>query len=145
MKAEIVARDETEEGDRALLNLGHTFCHALEKATGYSDRLLHGEGVAIGCALAVEVSQRLGLCPQETPGRLRSHLRDMGCKVDLSDIPGELPSVDSLLAMMGQDKKVIDGKLRFILANGIGKAFVATDVPMDIVRQVLSDAAMPRR
>ncbi len=145
MKAEIVARDETEEGDRALLNLGHTFCHALEKATGYSDRLLHGEGVAIGCALAFEVSQRLGLCPQETPGRLRSHLRDMGCKVDLSDIPGELPSVDALLAMMGQDKKVIDGKLRFILANGIGRAFVATEVPMDIVHQVLSDAAMPRR
>ena len=75
MKAEIVVRDETEQGDRALLNLGHTFCHALEAATGYSDRLLHGEGVAIGCALAFELSARLGLCPQEEPSRVRAHLR----------------------------------------------------------------------
>ncbi len=91
MKAEIVARDETEEGDRALLNLGHTFCHALEKATGYSDRLLHGEGVAIGCALAFDLSARLGLCSQEDPSRVRAHLRAMGMKVNLSDIPGDLP------------------------------------------------------
>ena len=91
MKAGIVSRDETEEGERALLNLGHTFCHALEKATGYSSRLLHGEGVAIGCALAFELSQRLGLCSQEAPSRVRAHLRAMGMKVDLADIPGELP------------------------------------------------------
>ena len=145
MKAEIVARDETEEGERALLNLGHTFCHALEKATGYSDRLLHGEGVAIGCTLAFELSQRMGLCPQETPGRLRSHLRDMGCKVDLADIPGELPSAEALVALMGQDKKVVDGKLRFILANGIGRAFVASDVPLGTVRQILQEALAARR
>lgn len=145
MKAEIVARDETEEGDRALLNLGHTFCHALEKATDYSDRLLHGEGVAIGCALAFELSQRLGLCPQETPGRLRSHLRDMGCKVDLADIPGELPSAEALVALMGQDKKVVDGKLRFILANRIGQAFVASEVPLEMVRQILDEALAVRR
>ena len=86
MKAGIVARDETEEGERALLNLGHTFCHALEKATGYSDRLLHGEGVAIGCALAIELSQRLGLCSQEAPSRVRAHLKALGLKCDLSDI-----------------------------------------------------------
>jgi len=86
MKAEIVARDEKERGDRALLNLGHTFGHALEAATGYSDRLLHGEGVAIGCALAFETSQRLGLCSQEAPSRVRAHLADMGMKVDVSDI-----------------------------------------------------------
>ncbi|MDH2326338.1 3-dehydroquinate synthase [Cereibacter sp. SYSU M97828] len=133
MKAEIVARDETEEGDRALLNLGHTFCHALEKATGYSDRLLHGEGVAIGCVLALELSQRLGLLPQEAPSRLRAHLRAMGMKVDLSDIPGELPSPEALLALMGQDKKVVDGKLRFILARDIGEAFISSDVPADAV------------
>ena len=140
MKAEIVVRDETEQGDRALLNLGHTFCHALEAATGYSDRLLHGEGVAIGCGLAFELSSRLGLCAQEDPSRVRAHLRDMKMKVDLSDIPGELPNADELLALMGQDKKVVDGKLRFVLARGIGEAFVTADVPPDAVRSVLQDA-----
>jgi 3-dehydroquinate synthetase len=106
MKAGIVARDETEQGERALLNLGHTFCHALEAATGYGERLLHGEGVAIGCALAFELSARLGLCAQETPGRVRAHLRAMGMRVDLSEIPGALPGPEALLALMGQDKKV---------------------------------------
>ena len=144
MKAEIVERDETEEGDRALLNLGHTFCHALEKATGYSDRLLHGEGVAIGCALAFELSQRLGLCSQEAPSRVRAHLRAMAMKVDLSDIPGDLPGPEALVALMGQDKKVVDGKLRFILARGIGEAFVTDQVPPDVVRSVLNDALRSR-
>jgi 3-dehydroquinate synthase len=140
MKAGIVSRDETEEGERALLNLGHTFCHALEKATGYSDRLLHGEGVAIGCALAFELSARLGLCAQEAPSRVRAHLRAMGMKVDIRDIPGDLPGSEALLALMGQDKKVVDGRLRFILARGIGQAFVAEDVPSDQVLRLLSDA-----
>jgi 3-dehydroquinate synthase len=140
MKAGIVSRDETEEGERALLNLGHTFCHALEKATGYSDRLLHGEGVAIGCALAFELSSRLGLCSQEDPSRVRAHLAAMGMKVDVTNIPGDLPGAEQLVALMGQDKKVVDGKLRFILARGIGQAFVAEDVPGDIVRSVLDDA-----
>ena len=145
MKADIVARDETEEGDRALLNLGHTFCHALEKATGYSERLLHGEGVAIGCALAFELSARLGLCAQEDPSRVRAHLRAMGMKVDLADIPGDLPGAEALIALMGQDKKVVDGKLRFILARGIGRAFVASDVPMETVRAVMAEALAARR
>ena len=145
MKAGIVARDETEEGERALLNLGHTFCHALEKATGYGDRLLHGEGVAIGCALAFELSQRLGLCAQEAPSRVRAHLRAMGMKTDLADIPGDLPGAETLLALMGQDKKVVDGRLRFILARGIGSAFVADDVPPDMVRRLLDDALQHRR
>ncbi len=145
MKAGIVARDETEEGERALLNLGHTFCHALEAATGYSDRLLHGEGVAIGCALAFELSQRLGLCCQEAPSRVRAHLRTLGMKVDLADIPGDLPGSEALLALMGQDKKVVDGKLRFILAHGIGEAFVASDVPSEPVLAVLRDALAGRR
>jgi 3-dehydroquinate synthase len=144
MKAEIVARDETEEGDRALLNLGHTFCHALEKATGYSDRLLHGEGVAIGCALAFELSQRLGLCSQEAPSRVRAHLRSMGMKVDVADIPGELPGPEALLELMGQDKKVQDGKLRFILARAIGEAFVADDVPSEKVLDVMTNALAAR-
>ena len=140
MKADIVARDETEEGDRALLNLGHTFCHALEAATGYSDRLLHGEGVAIGCALAFDLSFRLGLCSQEDPVRVRAHLRDMGMKTDLAEIPGELPGPDALIALMAQDKKVRDGRLRMILARGIGSAFVADDVPREALHRVLSDA-----
>ncbi|MEM9125103.1 MAG: 3-dehydroquinate synthase [Pseudomonadota bacterium] len=140
MKADIVARDETEQGDRALLNLGHTFCHALEAATGYSDRLLHGEGVAVGCALAFELSARLGLCSQEDPSRVRAHLRTMGMKTDLADIPGDLPEADALIELMAQDKKVVDGKLRFILSRGIGRAFVTSDVPGDAVLSVLRDA-----
>ena len=140
MKAGIVERDETEEGERALLNLGHTFCHALEKATGFSDRLLHGEGVAIGCGLAFDLSQRLGLCPQEDPGRVRAHLVAMGMKVGLRDIDGELPDAAALLALMGQDKKVIDGRLRFVLARGIGQAFVAENVPPVAVERLLSDS-----
>ncbi|MBF9033823.1 3-dehydroquinate synthase [Rhodobacterales bacterium HKCCE2091] len=139
MKADIVVRDETEQGDRALLNLGHTFGHALEAATGYSDRLLHGEGVAIGCALAFELSARLGLCAQEDPSRLRAHLADMGMRRDLRDIPGELPDADALMSLMAQDKKVVAGKLRFILARGIGEAFVTADVPPEAVRSVLQD------
>ncbi len=144
MKADIVARDETEQADRALLNLGHTFCHALEAATGYSDRLLHGEGVAIGCALAFELSSRLGLCPQEDPSRVRAHLRAMGMKTDLSDIDGALPDAEALLDLMAQDKKVINGQLRFILAHRIGAAFVTSDVPPDAVRSVLAEALAAR-
>ena len=144
MKAAIVARDETEEGERALLNLGHTFGHALESATGYSARLLHGEGVAIGCALAFELSQRLGLCSQEAPSRVRAHLRAMGMKVDLADIAGDLPGVEALLGLMAQDKKVQAGQLRFILARGIGQAFVTSDVPADALRGLLADALAAR-
>ncbi|MEO1789894.1 MAG: 3-dehydroquinate synthase [Pseudomonadota bacterium] len=144
MKADIVARDETETGDRALLNLGHTFCHALEAATGYSDRLLHGEGVAVGCTLAFETSARMGLCAQEEPSRVRSHLSAMGMKADLAGIPGDLPDANGLLDLMAQDKKVIDGRLRFILARGIGEAFVAEDVDSAVVRSVLDDALRAR-
>lgn len=144
MKAGIVMRDETEQGERALLNLGHTFCHALEAATGYSHRLLHGEGVAVGCALAFELSARLGLCSQEDPSRVRAHLRAMGMKTDIADIPGDLPDANGLLRLMGQDKKVVDGTLRFILARGIGEAFVTSDVPKETVLSVLADALAER-
>jgi 3-dehydroquinate synthase len=140
MKAGIVARDETEEGERALLNLGHTFAHALEAATGYSDRLLHGEAVAVGCQLAFDLSARLGLCAQEAPSRVAAHLAAMGMKRRLSDVPGDLPGPEGLLALMAQDKKVVDGRLRFVLARGIGAAFVADDVPPDAVRAVLAEA-----
>lgn len=140
MKADIVVRDETEQGDRALLNLGHTFGHALEAATGYSNRLLHGEGVAIGCALAFETSARLGLMSQESPSRFREHLAAMGMKKDIRDIPGDLPDADGLIALMAQDKKVVQGKLRFILARSIGDAFVADDVDMGVVKDVLTEA-----
>jgi 3-dehydroquinate synthase len=144
MKAAIVVRDETEEGERALLNLGHTFAHALEAATGYSDRLLHGEAVAIGCALAFDLSARLGLCPQEEPSRVRAHLAAMGMKRDLSDIPGELPDAGGLLSLMAQDKKVIDGRLRFVLARGIGAAFVADGVDPAVVERLLAEALAGR-
>ncbi|MBM9595588.1 3-dehydroquinate synthase [Roseitranquillus sediminis] len=138
-KARIVERDETESGDRALLNLGHTFAHALEAATGYCDRLLHGEAVAIGCVLAFEASARLGLCSQEDPVRVAAHFRQMGCRAGLVDIPGDLPDPNRLMELMAQDKKVIAGRMRYVLARGIGRAFVATDVDPDIVRSVLSD------
>lgn len=140
MKAGIVARDETEEGERALLNLGHTFAHALEAATGYSGRLLHGEAVAIGCQLAFDLSARLGLCAQEAPSRVAAHLAAMGMKRRPSDIPGDLPGPEALLSLMAQDKKVVDGRLRFVLARGIGAAFVAEDVPPEAVRAVLAEA-----
>ena len=144
MKADIVVRDETERGDRALLNLGHTFGHALEAATGYSDRLLHGEGVAIGCALAFETSQRLGLCAQEAPSRVRAHLAAMGMKTTLRDIEGDLPGAGALIELMGQDKKVRDGRIAFIMARGIGEAVVTRDVDLAVVRNVLEDALAER-
>lgn len=144
MKAEIVVRDETEQGDRALLNLGHTFCHALEAATGYSNRLLHGEGVAIGCALAFELSARLGLCSQEAPSRVRAQIKAMGMKCDLKDIEGDLPDAEALVALMAQDKKVLDGQLRFILARSIGDSFVTSDVAQDMVLTLLREALEDR-
>lgn len=144
MKADIVARDETEKGERALLNLGHTFCHALENATGYSDRLLHGEGVAIGCALAFEVSSKMGLCSQEDPSRVRAHFRAMGLKTDLADVDGELPSAEALIELMGQDKKVVAGQMNFIMARGIGDAFVTSDVDLGVVRAVLEEGLAAR-
>ena len=145
MKAEIVVRDELEHGDRALLNLGHTFGHALEAATGYDGaRLLHGEGVAIGAALAFELSQQLGYCAQECPSRLRAHLAQMGMMSDLADIKADLPDATGLLALMAQDKKVKDGRTRFVLARDIGQAFVADSVDPAAVRAVLEDALAAR-
>ncbi|WP_417588370.1 3-dehydroquinate synthase [Pararhodobacter oceanensis] len=144
MKADIVARDETEQGDRALLNLGHTFGHALEAATGYSDRLLHGEGVAIGCLLAFDLSARMGLVSQEAPARVAAHLADMGMKRSLADIAGELPDRDGLIALMAQDKKVVMGQMRFILARDIGDSFVSSEVSSEALAAVLDGALRQR-
>jgi shikimate kinase/3-dehydroquinate synthase len=136
-KADIVARDEFETGDRALLNLGHTFGHALEAWTGYSSRLLHGEGVAIGMAQAFRFSESEGLCPPGTATRVAVHLSAVGLPTRLADIPGEKADADTLLRLMGQDKKVRDGKLTFILVRDIGQAFVARDVDPAKVRAFL--------
>lgn len=137
-KSAIVARDETETGDRALLNLGHTFGHALEAWTGYSDRLLHGEGVAIGMAQAFRFSEELGLCPTGSASRVARHLKAVGLPTRISDIPGGKADAGELLKLMGQDKKVRAGKLTFILVNEIGQAFVSRDVPPEKVRDFLA-------
>ncbi len=138
MKAEIVARDETETGDRALLNLGHTFGHALEAWTGYSDRLLHGEGVAIGICLAFRLSEEIGACPPQTAARVAAHIKAAGLPTRIHDIPGgELPAVDVLVDLMGQDKKVRDGQLTFILAHDIGSAYITRDISRQHVNEFL--------
>ncbi|HVW73399.1 MAG TPA: 3-dehydroquinate synthase [Rhizomicrobium sp.] len=138
MKADIVARDERETGDRALLNMGHTFGHALEAATGFSDRLIHGEGVAIGTALAFQLSVRLGLCSGRDAERFMRHLKAVGLPSAISDIAGARPTAVELIRHMAHDKKVTDGKLTFILLRGLGQAFVTRDVPLDAVKDVLS-------
>ncbi|AZO11288.1 MULTISPECIES: 3-dehydroquinate synthase [unclassified Mesorhizobium] len=129
-KADVVARDEFETGDRALLNLGHTFGHALEAATNYdSTRLVHGEGVAIGMALAHRFSARLNLASPDDAARVEAHLRAVGLPWRMADIPGGLPDAETLLGFITQDKKVSRGALTFILTRGVGEAFIARDVP----------------
>jgi len=137
-KAGIVGRDETEQGERALLNLGHTFGHALEAWCGYSDRLLHGEAIAIGMCLAFRFSEALGHCGRSEGDRVAAHFSDVGLPTRIGDIPGPKPDVEGLLRLMGQDKKVRQGKLTFILARGIGKAFIAHDVPPEQVGDFLA-------
>jgi shikimate kinase/3-dehydroquinate synthase len=128
-KARVVAADETERGERALLNLGHTFGHALEKLTGYdSARLVHGEGVAIGMVSAFRFSRDLGLCSGQDATRAEAHLKAVGLPTRMRDIPGFDARTEDLLAAMRQDKKVDRGRLTFILARGIGQSFVARDV-----------------
>jgi 3-dehydroquinate synthase len=138
-KADFVVRDERETGDRALLNLGHTFGHALEAAAGFSDRLLHGEAVALGMVLAFAFSVRLGLMPVAEAERVTAHLAAVGLPVHLSDVPGGLPGLDRLMDLMAQDKKVRRGRLTFILARGIGAAYVASDVEAAEVRAFLAE------
>jgi 3-dehydroquinate synthase len=139
-KAAVVVRDEREDGDRALLNLGHTFGHALERITRYdSARLVHGEGVAIGLCLAFRFSVALGLCPATEADRVEAHLISAGLPTRLSRVPGGSGTVDELLDAMAQDKKVKGGALTFILAKGIGQSFIARDIPVERVRAFLQD------
>lgn len=128
-KAEIVAQDEFEMGKRALLNLGHTFGHALEGVTGYdSKRLVHGEGVAIGTVLAHEFSNRMNLCDADSVDRVKRHFLNVGLPTKMSDIPGELPDAEKLMDYIAQDKKVSRGELTFILTRGLGKSYIANNV-----------------
>jgi 3-dehydroquinate synthase len=142
-KARIVAEDEFEQGNRALLNLGHTFGHALEAETGYSGALLHGEAVAIGLSLAFELSAMLGYCPGEAAGRVRLHLAAVGLPAGLASFGGENTTPDALLAHMRQDKKVQNGKLTFVLARGVGQAFISSDVPESAVMALLTRELAP--
>ena len=138
-KAAIVARDERETGDRALLNLGHTFGHALEAACGFSERLLHGEAVAAGTALAFGFSARLGVISTAEAERAIRHLDQVGLPTRPTDIPGGLPSVDRLMDLIAQDKKVKRGMLTFILVRGIGSAFVESGIDPQDVRAFLNE------
>lgn len=138
-KAAIVSADETEQGVRALLNLGHTFGHALEAKTGYGETLLHGESVAIGMVMAFDLSVRLGLCPGDNRDRVKSHLADCGLPVGLKGICDDSWSSSELIDLMGQDKKIAGGKLTFILARGIGQSFITDDVDMADVIAILDD------
>jgi 3-dehydroquinate synthase len=137
-KAAIVEADEREAGQRALLNLGHTFGHALEAFAGYSDRLLHGEAIAIGMALAFQFSHELDLCPSQERDRAISHLKESGLPVAISEIPGGTPDKDTLMRLIGQDKKVKAGVPAFILTRGIGKAFIEPAVPMEALENFLA-------
>ena len=140
-KARVIAADEREAGRRALLNLGHTFGHALEAATGFGQTLLHGEAVAIGLVLAFDLSARLGLCPAEDALRVRRHLAAMGLPVAPPRISaGGALQIEDLTALMGQDKKVRNGRITFVLARGIGRAFIAHEVDPQAVRATLERA-----
>lgn len=136
-KAAIVAQDEREHGVRALLNLGHTFGHAFEAAAGYSDRLLHGEAVALGMAMAFRMSHEIGLCGDNTAGRVESHLRSVGLPTRPADLDMTLPGTDTLMNLMGKDKKASGGHLTFILVHGVGEAFVARDIERRTVHDFL--------
>ena len=149
-KAAIVARDERENGERALLNLGHTFGHALEAVTGFSDRLFHGEGVSVGMVLAADLSAERGMISADDAARVQRHLADAGLPTALQDIAGfaqeGLASADILMGLMAQDKKVKRGRLTFILLQAIGQAVIAGDVEPATVHDFLARklAAQPR-
>ncbi|MCB1531457.1 MAG: 3-dehydroquinate synthase [Alphaproteobacteria bacterium] len=140
-KAEVVQADEKEQGQRAILNFGHTFAHALEAAANYDGRLLHGEAVAIGMVMAFDLSVRMGLCEREDMERVERHLNKIGLPTRASYIqPALTTSVDKLMEIMGRDKKVEKGKMRFILTNGIGDSYMEDNVPEKHVRAVLEDS-----
>ncbi|MEM7193241.1 MAG: hypothetical protein AAF405_10360 [Pseudomonadota bacterium] len=130
-KADIVMDDEREvSGKRALLNLGHTFGHALEAFAGYSDRLLHGEAISIGMRQAFDYSVERGLCGMDEAARARAHFEDTGLPTGIAAIPGDKPTPGEMLRLMAQDKKVKGGRMVLVLSRGIGNAFVESDVSM---------------
>jgi 3-dehydroquinate synthase len=145
-KAAIVARDERETGDRMLLNLGHTFGHAFEAAAGFSDRLLHGEAVGLGMALAFEFSARRGLIEQAAADRVIAHLAAVGLPTHVRDVAGgNWPGIDTMMDLISQDKKVKRGQLTFILVRGIGQAFISRDVAADEVAAFIAEKLTARR
>jgi 3-dehydroquinate synthase len=143
-KAAIVSRDERETGERALLNLGHTFGHAFEAAAGFSGRLLHGEAIALGMVLAFDLSARRGLLGAADAQRVAHHLAAVGLPTHLSEVADFLPDVDQLMSLIAQDKKVQRGRLTFILARAIGEAFIAADVDAAEVRAFLVEKLAER-
>ncbi|OHC75704.1 MAG: 3-dehydroquinate synthase [Rhodospirillales bacterium RIFCSPLOWO2_12_FULL_58_28] len=144
-KAAIVAEDEREADRRALLNLGHTFGHALEAETGYSGALLHGEAVAVGICLAFSLSERMGLCRPADAERVRRHLDAVGLPTGLGDIAAPSWTADGLIAHMARDKKVRDGKLTLILAHGIGRSFITGEATHNDIHALLKDALIKPR
>ncbi len=141
LKAAVVAADEREEsaeGGRALLNLGHTFGHALEAEAGFDGSLLHGEAVAVGLGLAASLSARLGHCSQEWPSRVVAHLAACGLPARMADLPRRF-SVEALMGRMAKDKKNRDGRMRFVLLRGAGDAFTSAEVPAEAVAALLRD------
>ena len=144
MKAEIVAEDEREAGRRALLNLGHTFAHALEAETGYGEALKHGEAVGAGCALAFRFSAALGRCSPADAERVEAALRVAHLPTRLADVPGHPFSAERLIGHMAQDKKAEGGALTFVLARAIGDAFVAKGVdPAELRAFLIAEGALP--
>ena len=137
-KAEIVRRDELETGERALLNLGHTFGHAFEAWTGFGDRLLHGEAIAIGMCLAFRLSEQLGHAPKDSAARVAAHFKAVGLSTEIADIPGDKPDIETLLKLMSQDKKVQHGALVLVLARDVGDAFLTRDVQSDVLKTFLT-------
>jgi len=143
-KALTVARDEREIGERALLNLGHTFGHAFEAAAGFSDRLLHGEAISLGMVCAFDFSVRRGLAPAADAERVRQHLAAVGLPTHLSEVDGGLPDADRLMDLISQDKKVKRGKLTFILVRGVGGAFIAPGIEAAEVRSFIQEKLTER-
>ena len=136
-KVNIVIADEKENGKRALLNLGHTFGHVLERSTNYSDKLLHGEGVSIGCILAFKFSEELGFCNHEHVQRVERHFKQVGLKTNLNEIDGTLPNAEQFVNLMMNDKKVKNGFLNLILVTEIGKAFYFENAPLNKLKMFL--------
>ena len=139
-KARIVAADERERGKRALLNLGHTFAHALEAEAGYDGSLLHGEAVAYGIVLAHQLSATLGLCSEDDAVRVAAHFRAVGLPSEASALPSIRWDASTLIDRMKRDKKVQDGRMTFVLTQGIGQAFLSQDVPHEALRALLDRA-----